>query len=480
MKIYETIKSIIEEELCDDELLEVLKEFPKLFKFIPNPSEELKATAVLYDATNISYIDNPSTEIQLISVRMDYENIKYIDKLDPKVEILAMENLPDVFRYIKNPSEKSKDIACMNGDLFKFIKNPSEEQCVQAVKTLDSNVKYIDKPSIEVQRLLSYDKLNFVNEIDSSLLFEAIDNNPFIVTKIDYNKLSENHIRYAINCDPSVFIYLRKEIQEKYFQQVVNCLKTKIKTELCLDFITEKDIIRMTKSDPIYILLLLIDDIIISDYISDVENVCMHNPEYASIFWKVISDDMKTMLLSTYGWLIENIDKPSLEQELIAVMNSADSIQYIKDPSNFCQMRVMNRSPYLFKNINNPTDDTIILALSKNPSNIRLVKNPSEFLTLKSIRKDPTIIQFFDEQTSKMQQIAYLNNKSSAIYFKNITDNELKKNIIKDNINLLKLDEYQNLDNDLISDIYMYNPEVLLYLSVDRMIAYIDYIETSK
>lgn len=80
-----------------------------IFKYLINPSEQVKLYAINIDWKNIMYINNPSIEIQRIIVRTHGYLIMYIDNPSEEIQLLAIQKSLDAFVHIKNPCQKVID-----------------------------------------------------------------------------------------------------------------------------------------------------------------------------------------------------------------------------------------------------------------------------------------------------------------------------------------------------------------------------------
>lgn len=76
-----------------------------VFKYIKNPTDEMKLYALELDGKLIRYIENPTEEMQLIAIKQNPFLIKYIENPTELVQrkITSYGGL-DIMGYIKNPS----------------------------------------------------------------------------------------------------------------------------------------------------------------------------------------------------------------------------------------------------------------------------------------------------------------------------------------------------------------------------------------
>lgn len=99
-------------ELYED-IINILKNDGYDIKYIKNPTEEMKLTAVKEDPYAIKYIDNPSEEVQILAVMEEESVIRYIKKPTDKVKELA--------RKIEEQNDYKKKYEELVGKLKNYI-----------------------------------------------------------------------------------------------------------------------------------------------------------------------------------------------------------------------------------------------------------------------------------------------------------------------------------------------------------------------
>jgi hypothetical protein len=95
------------------------------------------------------------------------------------------------------------------------------------------------------------------------------------------------------------------------------------------------------------------------------------------------------------------------------VYNRGKLIQFIDNPSEEVQLMAVNENPYSIKYIQNPSQEVQLAAVEKNPYSIREIKNPSERVQLVAVKKNPRSILFIENPTKGVKQ--YLLSKGFYI-----------------------------------------------------------------
>jgi len=106
MKLDDTLKKSSESNLT--------KNAGYLIRYMDNPSEAVKLSAVTQDGKNIQYIDKPSIKIQLAAVTQNGFAIELIDNPSEKVQLAAIKRIAASILFIDNPSKNVLITALLN------------------------------------------------------------------------------------------------------------------------------------------------------------------------------------------------------------------------------------------------------------------------------------------------------------------------------------------------------------------------------
>ncbi len=131
-----------------------------LFKEI----EDANLQRVQYRSSDIRFIKNPSEAVQMMAVNSHWKNIGYIKCPHPRVQMAAVKQChgrrnfwkDTPLNWINNPSHEVQ-LECVKltkGYVLRYLKgNPPEEILLAAVRLNGRVIKYINKPSVEMQRI---------------------------------------------------------------------------------------------------------------------------------------------------------------------------------------------------------------------------------------------------------------------------------------------------------------------------------------
>ena len=124
-------------------------------KFIKTKEfQKICIESVVSDGKAIKYIKNPSEKLKEIAVKQNGNAIKYIKNPSEKLKELAVKQNKNAIKHIKNPSTKIQELAVkQNGYVIKYIKNPSEKIQELAVKQNGYVIKHIKNPSEKLKEL---------------------------------------------------------------------------------------------------------------------------------------------------------------------------------------------------------------------------------------------------------------------------------------------------------------------------------------
>lgn len=459
--LVETITELIKDEPLNATLEELVFNNPRLFKFVNNPSLGLQVLAVKMLGSNIKYIDDQKAMLQKISIDEDIENIKYIKKPTQEIEEMVIKDYPEAISLIKHPSDFSILTACNYPALFKDIPQKTPYMCEYAVKKNAENIKYIDNPPLELQKiayLANPDLLSNVKNPDSGLIMEIIPNNPLIVRDVNVSLV---HYKMAIRYDPTVILQLNDDLIRELLPYTVSVISQLIDDP---DSYTEKDVSMF----PMSVLALSMHP----KYNDFIDIAFEEEPDLIKLLPQEVTDEKLPYILSNYGWFLKYLpeDKKNDMNIMLALSNGQEwAIQYVNNPSPIIQRYAVEENVNSLRFIKNPDQSVIDIAISKSPFIIRYLDNASDFIYNKAIRKDANSIQFIEDQTEKMQYIAIKANPMSAKYFKN------PKTFIK----VLAADLYPEAMDMEQFKITLEDLKAMTSSDVEKMIIYAD-IDTVK
>lgn len=163
--------------------------------------------------------------------------------------------------------------------------------------------------------------------------------------------------------------------------------------------------------------------------------------------------------IQKYPHLIEKIENPTEDIQLIAVKENGLTLQYIKNPSYKVQLEAVKNNGYAIKYVINPSIELQLVAINdisdsiqyiKNPSleaqlasvrhsgiNIAKIENPNEEVQLEAVKQIPHAISFIKNPTFKMlllskREDGLLLPAITPLYFQE--DNILIVSVAKDSV----------------------------------------------
>jgi hypothetical protein len=132
----------------------VISKYPAGIRYINNPSEELKELALKIDPEKIHLIKDPSEKLQMLSVSKHPENIVSIQNPTPKVQIYVVSKNPNNIGYIKNPLPEVRLLAVkQNGFTLNKLDNQTEEEQLAAIENVWGAIRYLRNPSEKVKEI---------------------------------------------------------------------------------------------------------------------------------------------------------------------------------------------------------------------------------------------------------------------------------------------------------------------------------------
>ena len=125
--------------------------------------------------------------------------------------------------------------------------------------------------------------------------------------------------------------------------------------------------------------------------------------KYKEIIANKVGEDKWKNFESTRGYLIYSSTE---EEQLKAVQENGDNIQYINNPSEEVKLEAVKNNGYSIKYMNNPSKKLKIEAIKNTSYAIMHIKNPSEELQLLAVKENPLSIIDINNPTEKVIQEA--------------------------------------------------------------------------
>ena len=97
--------------------------------------------------------------------------------------------------------------------------------------------------------------------------------------------------------------------------------------------------------------------------------------KYKEIIANKVGEDKWKNFESTRGYLIYSSTE---EEQLKAVQENGDNIQYINNPSKKLKIEAIKNTSYAIMHIKNPIEELQLLAVKENPLSIIDINNPTE------------------------------------------------------------------------------------------------------
>ena len=272
----------------EKEQINILLNYPILFKLIKSPSEEVKEYLVFYFPKYIEYIKNPSEKVQLVAVKKDGMAIW----------------------HIKNPSEQAQLAAVKQNwrlinDILKKGIIPSEKVQVAAIISAPSVILNIIEKGITPS---------------ARVLFTAIKEDPKLIKiltdkgisipepiKIKIVKFNRDAIYWIHN--PSEKVQLAAVSQDGYAIQFIENPSEKVQL------------------------------------------AAINQNENALNYIKNPSEQVQLTSVNQNGKTLYYIKNPSEKVQLAAVSQNGKAIQYINNPSEKVQLAAINQNRYAIYNI---------------------------------------------------------------------------------------------------------------------------------
>lgn len=180
--------------------------------------------------------------------------------------------------------------------------------------------------------------------------------------------------------------------------------------------------------------------------------------------------DIKSILMIN-GCYIQNIQKPSIEQQKLALDNTVAAIQFINKPSNEIIAYAISRAPSKMKKYSKIADGNFVkIHNSKmNEELMKLVLDADETIHERIVNTDGRFIGYINKPKEKIQYLAVENNPLAIEFIK------------KPNINLIELAEKlapRQMELYYVNDIG--NVQKASYQDTSDLVSYINSLPQEK
>lgn len=152
------------------------------------------------------------------------------------------------------------------------------------------------------------------------------------------------------------------------------------------------------------------------------------------------SENVIKTSLSTFPRSIQYLDNPSEEQQLKVIDYDASSFQFIKSPTEKVIKKALYMRPSNIQYVSNPTEEQMILAAGMRAESIKFIKNPPESVQLAAVSQDGESIQYIQDPSEKVE-IAAVNQTLSAIKYILNPSEELQLMAVESNYNSIRFIE---------------------------------------
>ena len=149
-----------------------------------------------------------------------------------------------------------------------------------------------------------------------------------------------------------------------------------------------------------------------SDSEIDRDEFAKENPKLKSFYDKIIP-----MKYSRF-WVMHNRE-PSEEEQLAAVEQAGQAIQYIDNPSEQVQLAAVTQNGYAIQYIDNPSEEVQLAAVRRTGWAIQDIKTPSYQVQLAAVEQTGQAIQYIDNPSEEVQLAAVEQDVNAINYIKN-------------------------------------------------------------
>lgn len=150
------------------------------------------------------------------------------------------------------------------------------------------------------------------------------------------------------------------------------------------------------------------------------------------------TEEMQLVAVETNGLALQYIKNPSAAVQKAALQNTPRAIQYIENPSEDMLLQVVNAGWNNLDYIKNPSPELIEAALAQSGWAIRYIKNPDEKTQLKAVEKNYDAIKYIRDPAPSVQLAAVRGNYEALRYIKN-PSTEAKDLAVRENEQAIRL-----------------------------------------
>jgi len=416
------------EEKNEEILKEILEKYPRMIKFIREPSDEWNKIAIDADYKTIKYM-NLSEKMQYYALEVNPDSINYITKpseelilrateLDPLVFIDVSGNLTSkgmlkygINKYMKKSSIKYVKICdhllSVYGDEIEPIKGGSEEMIKKLIEENENNIKWFDDLS---------DEICMIALKKNKTIFKYIKN-PSEEIKLLAVILFPKNIKYldeTSNKDIYEVAIIKKP-------EIIKILKKPTKELIKLA-------IKMDGS--------IVENIVVSN------NNAYFNSTYLS---EIFTESLYLEALNTYPKALKYINQQTYGMCVEQVNKNGKMLKYVIDKNKaVCAIAIGNKpSAIKYMSEIEQSKELCTKAIKIKPKTIKYIKNPSIENYLTAISLDSSVMEHMnDKKISKDIYFAcYLVNIKCLKYIEDEKIKEYIENELTDLLNKNMNDE---------------------------------------
>lgn len=147
-------------------------------------------------------------------------------------------------------------------------------------------------------------------------------------------------------------------------------------------------------------------------------------------------DELKRMAVEDSGQALQYIKNPSEELQLMAVKKDGAAVAYVYEPSNEVQIEAVNDNPYSIRFIRNPSIEAQMTAIEHNPMNIQYISYPADEVQVRAIKENPDVYKHIINHTENAKR-AYVELDYNNISKVHNPSSELQMDVVKHDPNLI-------------------------------------------
>lgn len=324
----------------------VVERNPKIFRYLENPSDDVKMAAVsTYRCINMNNyhplqdITDPWHELLIAAVENSPIALKYIQNQSLDVIKRSIEIWPESLEYVIEQTTEICWLALTRTNyILSKIKNPSYEMCLFAVETNPYSI--INVPDEHKTTELCWIVINSA----SSSLLNHIPNpsNDMIEATLSKDGKGIAHIS-ILNAD---FCAMAVQTTKSAIKYVPRSFLTE---EMCWQAL-------------------------------------YHNVNLFDYTWK--TKDMCEYVLKYNGYLIASILDPTEDLCIQAVTTSPFALKYIQDQTNDVIMAALSVTGMAIKYVTHQTDELCMIAVARDGTALNYVRNKTREICLKAFETD--------------------------------------------------------------------------------------------